>query len=73
MPIAYHITQVEKILKGSLDSISIPSLSPTVNIQTMEGKVCLRCKSKTLLGVVNTLFVFKSLFCLIFTGKLYCQ
>ena len=27
----------------------------------MGGKVCLRCKGKTLLGVVNKLFVFKSL------------
>ena len=51
--------KVEKILKGSLDSISSPSLS--VKIQIMGGKVCLRCKGKTLLGVVNKLFVFKSL------------
>ena len=45
--------KVEKILKGSLDSI--PSPSPSVKIQIMGGKVCLRCKDKTLL------FVFKSL------------
>ena len=48
-----HIThsavdKVEKILKGSLDSIL--SLLPSVKIQIMGGKVCLRCKSKTLLG-----------------------
>ena len=43
----------EKILKGSLDSI--PSPSPSVKIQIMGGKVCLRCKGKTLLGVVNKL------------------
>ena len=47
--------KVEKILKGSLDSI--PSPSPSGKIQIMGGKVCLRCKGKILLGV----FVFKSL------------
>ena len=51
------ICKVEKILKGSLDSIP----SPSVKIQIMGGKVHLRCKGKTLLGVVNKLFVFKSL------------
>ena len=45
--------KVEKILKGSLDSI--PSPSPSAKIQIMVGKVCLRCKGKTLLGVVNKL------------------
>ena len=34
--------KVEKILKGSLDLI--PSPSPSVTIQIMGGKVCLRCK-----------------------------
>ena len=43
--------KVEKILKGSLDS---------VKIQIMGGKVCLRCKGKTLLGVVNKLLRTKS-------------
>ena len=52
--------KVEKILKGSLDSISSPSLS--VKIQIMGGKVCLRCKSKTLLGVVNKLLILSSNF-----------
>ena len=42
---------VEKILKGSLNSI--PSPSPSVKIQIMGGKVGLRCKGKTLLGVVK--------------------
>ena len=51
--------KVEKILKGSLDSI--PSPSPLVKIQIMGGKVCLRCKGKTLLGVVNKLLNTKSL------------
>jgi hypothetical protein len=46
---------VEKILKGSLDSI--PSPSPSVKIQIMGGKVCLRCKGKTLL------FAGRSNFC----------
>ena len=44
-------SKVEKILKGSLDLIP----SPSVKIQIMGGKVCLRCKGKTLLGVVNKL------------------
>ena len=35
----------------------IPSPSPSVKIQIMSGEVCLRCKGKTLLGVVNKLFV----------------
>ena len=52
-------SKVEKILKGSLDSI--PSPSPTVKIQIMGGKVCLRCKDKPLLGVVNKLLNTKSL------------
>jgi hypothetical protein len=40
--------KIEKILKGSLDLI--PSPSPSVKIQIMGGKVCLRCKGKTMLG-----------------------
>ena len=39
--------KVENILKGSLDLIP----SPSVKIQIMGGKVCLRCKGKTLLYV----------------------
>jgi hypothetical protein len=45
------LLKVEKILKGSLDSI--PSPSTSVKIQIMGGKVCLRCKGKTLLGLVK--------------------
>jgi hypothetical protein len=46
------IFKVEKILKGSLDFILSPL--PSERIQIMGGrKVCLRCKGKTLLGVVN--------------------
>ena len=43
--------KVETILKGSLDLIPPPS--PSMKIQIMSGKVCLRCKSKALVGVVN--------------------
>ena len=42
-------SKVEKILKGSLDSIP----SPSVKSQIIGGKVCLRCNGKILLGVVN--------------------
>ena len=52
--------KLEKILKGSLDSI--PSPSPSVKIQIMGAKVCLRYKGKTLLGIVNILLKTKSLF-----------
>ena len=41
------LDKVEKILKGSLDLI--PSPSPSMKIQIMGGKVCLRRKGKTLL------------------------
>ena len=51
--------KVENILKGSLDSIS--SHSPSVKIQIMCVKVCLRCKGNTLLGVVNKLLRTRSL------------
>ena len=53
------LTKVENILKGSLDSI--PSPSTSVKIQIMGGKVCLRCKSKTLLDIFNKLLKTKSL------------
>ena len=49
------VSKVEKILKGSLDSI--PSPSPSVKIQIVGGKVYMRCKGKTLVCI----FVFKSL------------
>ena len=49
------------IFKGSLHSI--PSPSSAKKIQIMDGKVCLRCKGKTLLqlGIVNKLLKTKSL------------
>ena len=40
-----HLPKVEKILKGSLDSIPAPS--PSVKIQIMSRNVCLSCKGKT--------------------------
>ena len=49
----------ENILKGSLDLIPLPSLS--VKIQIMGGKVWLRFKGKTLLGIVNKLLETKIL------------
>ena len=50
--------KVQKILRGSLDLIPLPSLS--VKIQIIGGKVCLRCKGKTLLGVVNKTYENKN-------------
>ena len=69
--------KVKKILKDSMDSISSPS--PSLKIQIMGGKVCLRCGGKTLLGVVNKHLKTKSLltstatFCLIISSKLFRQ
>ena len=40
---------------------SIPPSSPSVKIQIMSGKVCLRYKGKTLLGIVNKHLKTKSL------------
>ena len=42
------------VLKGSPDSILSPSSS--VKIQIMGGKVCLKRKGKTLLGIVKKTF-----------------
>ena len=60
MIISWYKFKVERILKGSLDLI--PSPSPSVKIQIMGGKVCLRCKGKTLLGIVYKLLKTKSTF-----------
>ena len=46
-----RLCKVEKILKGSLDLS--PSPSSSMKIQIMGGKVCLRCKGKTLLDIAN--------------------
>ena len=53
------VHKVKKILKGSLDSI--PSPPPSMKIQIIGRKVCLRCEGKTLLGNVNKLLKTKSL------------
>ena len=45
------VCNVENILKGILDSV--PSPSSSVKVQITGGKVCLWCKGKTLLGVVE--------------------
>ena len=45
MMVSYSIT-IEKILKGCLDSI--PSPSPSMKVQIIGGKVCLRCKGPLL-------------------------
>jgi hypothetical protein len=51
MSFIIQVLKVENILKCSLDSIP----SPSVKIQIMGGNVCLRCKGKPLLSVVNKL------------------
>ena len=57
--IVSNSSEVEKILKGSLDFISSPSSSVKTQI-SMGRKVCLRCKGKTLLGVVNNEQTFEN-------------
>ena len=47
----------------------ISSSSPSLKIQIMGGKVGLRHKGKTLLGIVNKLFVVKSL---LTTPSVFC-
>ena len=63
--------KVEKILKVSL--VSNPSDPLSVKIQIMDRKVCLRCKSKTLLGVLFSKLWWHhpAMFCLITSRKLY--
>ena len=63
--------KVENFSKGSLDSI--PSPSPSVKIQIMSRKICLRCKGKILLGIVNKPMKTKcwhhpAMFCLTLTS-----
>ena len=57
LKLSFPFYKVKKILEDSLDSI--PSPSPSVKIQIMDGKVGLRCKGKTLMGIVNKLFCAK--------------
>ena len=55
--LTWFIVKEEKVLKGSLDSI--PSPSPSVIIQIIGRKACLRWKGKILLGIVNRLLKTK--------------
>ena len=66
--ILYQTFKVEFFLKGSLDWI--PSPSPSVKIQVMGGKVCLRCKGKTLLLFSKVCWHHPAMFCLITSSKL---
>ena len=50
----FKVSKVENILKCSLDSI--PSPSPSVKIQIMVGKVCLRCKRQNIVGPFQQTF-----------------
>ena len=50
--------KVENILEGSL--VLIPSPSPSVKIQIIDWKVCLRYKGKKMLGIVNKLLKTKT-------------
>ena len=52
-----QVGKVKKILKGSLDLIP----SPSVKIQITGVKVCLWCKGKKLLSIVNKLLKTKHL------------
>ena len=71
------LAKVENFLNVSLDLISSPSLS--AKVQIMGWKVSLRCKGKTLLGVVNNLLNTKvcwhhpAMFCFIPSSKLSRQ
>ena len=70
-----NILQVENILEGSLDLIP----SPSVKIQIMSRKVCLRWKGKPLVSIVNKLLKTKicyhhlAMFCSITTNNLSLQ
>ena len=52
--------KILEVLKGSLDLI--PSPSSSVKIQIVGGKICLKCKGKTLLGDVSNFFLFSKFF-----------
>ena len=64
MPKVLYFIKVEKILKCSLHLIP----SPSVKIQIIGRNDFLRCKGKTLLGIVNKLF--KTMFCLIISSEI---
>ena len=52
-----NLSKVEKTYENRLDLI--PSPSSSMKSQIIGGKVCLRCKHKTILGVVNKLLKTK--------------
>ena len=58
-PQIINFSKVENLFEGSLDLILSPP--PSVKMQIMGGKVCLRCKGKTMLGIVNKLLKTKCL------------
>ena len=62
---------MEKILKSSLDLI--PSPSPSMKIQDMGRKICLRCKGKRLLTKQKVCWHHPAMFCLIKSSKLSRQ
>ena len=62
-----NMIKVQKILKGSLDLIL--SHSPSVKIQIMSWKVCLRCEGKSLLGIWFQKFVDNAQQCFTFTPQ----
>ena len=64
---SYVLIKVEKILKGSLDLIS--STSPSVKIQIIGGKFCLRCEGKTFL-FSKVCWQRPAIFCLYTSSKL---
>jgi hypothetical protein len=53
LKLSFPFYKVKQILEDSLDSIP----SPSVKIQIMGGNVGLRCKGKTLMGIINNFFL----------------
>ena len=67
----YHLKKVERILKGSLDLIPLPS--PSAKIQIMDREVCLTNKGKTLLVIFwkqKVCWHYPAMFCRITSSKL---
>ena len=56
-----RVAEREKKKEINFEFNEISSPSPSVKIQIMGGKICLRCNGKTLLSVVNKLLKSKSL------------
>ena len=73
-----RVAEREKKKEINFEFNEISSPSPSVKIQIMGRKICLKCKGKTLLSIVNKLLKTKSLltramFCLITSSKLFHQ